>query len=1370
MRLKIKENWADDKLEELKNKPKSEWTMDDWDDYHYCKNANAERDYYDSLDESALSISDLKAFYNTSTSIDKEKYPNFFEWYDDIVRSGKFKLESIKESINEGIVHNADYIAMSISDILKKNFIDYREINNHLDYVDIEFWSAKSAKDASEIDWKSEGFGKFETNGEKATLIIKESKCITESNIKHIYYHEDPTGLKRGQWVDVKEENGKTFAKWSFNDNWREITNEIEELPYHHFHNAEKAKTFPFGGWRYWLDDEVEKFWDIEGNRITGDFEILGMPNVKRGTKSPDETITEDKPIKKSLKYSQESFDKAYGFLKDATDNFTKEGKFTVPEGIDDTACENILSDYYEISGPCGDSDNPTYPAVVRAYKPVALNTTNEAFDVDKVQKRIARHNEFDNGHVLHNYEKMTSAEAEEKARLASIENPDDIYYVSYDNIMNPSSDIKWKNGQKVNESVESKFTLDEALSPKEGDRVYVTVAKKNGVVKKVNGDYIDVEADDGENPVRIDTYYANEVKKLDESISIKTFGAKGKKLNEASKLVSDIINEPLSEDFPQSEAHINLDRVAMQVSNLLDVEKLGEENWIELVPVRDSRPHFNGEYIIYLEAFGPNDSDYRRLTLTTNKGRIDVAFKNGSEVKCDSVKEIARFIAGEYGVTLNESLSESLNDYRFEVSCNYQPTKIIRTIAETEDKAIKYVKDMYAKEHTTYANDRENKWTIKNLDEFFSESIDSSMKCIAYSLREEDFTDNEKIVFTDNGAYDLEKKGINGVYLWVGYEHKGGRSNRKLGEEACNVAYKVGEYLDKKYNGLSRVDNFISSSDMCRVWIETNGNKLIESTTDLDTEITKFLKDILGTKEYDNLEPDAKEYAKIIAKRIIKNNKNTVKESYIKLDDLSIIDELGYAGAVEIKDNRVYADETTLRQIINELEYTPEIISESNERKCLTVCDQCLAAIESHEGNMATKLIYVDEEDEEESRCDWCEENGFDQLYEIIPDSMLDESINKNVEYKIFTSPMFNDERKCVFDLTEKFYDLASAQEYAREFAKNCASHMNTGVVELTGGEHTGYWILRRGAFEKQMTMDEYSKSHAKLSDGTIVEDKEILPITFMDYELDDDVPDALKAKFTQKHVDAIEKYFEKHNAKYILSELHLNKVRNTIEFDIDNGDWKHEHLYAKLLLDDFFTDEAGLDIEIESHETYSDGSDCYSAHYTIRNPLITNKYNKKLAESYTPDLLDDLVNHFAGRTDFSNIWDEIVAQCNNEDLANDVIEALEIEAENMWEGLITESKELSTNHAVVSVVDQVKAVYEAGLFDKLPVGRDKALTLDIFGPDKERLAGYFKKQKEFNYELNHDNGVVSHEFISDKYDIEIFDSFISMYKIPQE
>lgn len=57
----------------------------------------------------------------------------------------------------------------------------------------------------------------------------------------------------------------------------------------------------------------------------------------------------------------------------------------------------------------------------------------------------------------------------------------------------------------------------------------------------------------------------------------------------------------------------------------------------------------------------------------------------------------------------------------------------------------------------------------------------------------------------------------------------------------------------------------------------------------------------------------------------------------------------------------------------------------ENTNRENMFVCEHCLMAIESREGNQATLLHWVDEEDEEESKCDWCEENGFDALYELI-------------------------------------------------------------------------------------------------------------------------------------------------------------------------------------------------------------------------------------------------------------------------------------------------------------------------------------------------------------------------------------------------
>ena len=51
-------------------------------------------------------------------------------------------------------------------------------------------------------------------------------------------------------------------------------------------------------------------------------------------------------------------------------------------------------------------------------------------------------------------------------------------------------------------------------------------------------------------------------------------------------------------------------------------------------------------------------------------------------------------------------------------------------------------------------------------------------------------------------------------------------------------------------------------------------------------------------------------------------------------------------------------------------------------EHENLWVCDRCLMAIESHEGNQAMLKHYIDED--EEVLCDWCEEPS-DVLYELV-------------------------------------------------------------------------------------------------------------------------------------------------------------------------------------------------------------------------------------------------------------------------------------------------------------------------------------------------------------------------------------------------
>ena len=102
---------------------------------------------------------------------------------------------------------------------------------------------------------------------------------------------------------------------------------------------------------------------------------------------------------------------------------------------------------------------------------------------------------------------------------------------------------------------------------------------------------------------------------------------------------------------------------------------------------------------------------------------------------------------------------------------------------------------------------------------------------------------------------------------------------------------------------------------------------------------------------------------------------------------------------------------------------------------------------------------------------------------------------------------------------------------------------------------------------------------------------------------------------------------------------------------------------------------------------------------------------------------------------------------------------------------GLTEAAPQLEQPTNSTSIVDMIKMGYEHGLFDKLKnVGRENAYTVDISGLDKDRIIGYFDKCKEFNREDHTEAGVHSVEFISNTLDIEVFDSFVQIYRIPQD
>lgn len=61
------------------------------------------------------------------------------------------------------------------------------------------------------------------------------------------------------------------------------------------------------------------------------------------------------------------------------------------------------------------------------------------------------------------------------------------------------------------------------------------------------------------------------------------------------------------------------------------------------------------------------------------------------------------------------EELDESLKDFMFTVKCNDGPKELIKVTAEDNAKAEEYAKKMYAQNHTTYADDRHNVWSIED-------------------------------------------------------------------------------------------------------------------------------------------------------------------------------------------------------------------------------------------------------------------------------------------------------------------------------------------------------------------------------------------------------------------------------------------------------------------------------------------------------------------------------------------------------------------------------------------------------------------------------------------------------------------------------
>lgn len=88
------------------------------------------------------------------------------------------------------------------------------------------------------------------------------------------------------------------------------------------------------------------------------------------------------------------------------------------------------------------------------------------------------------------------------------------------------------------------------------------------------------------------------------------------------------------------------------------------------------------------------------------------------------SNKEKVKQMLIDYGF-IDNGINESWKDFAFVVKCNDGPKELVRVVADNKSEAEEYAKDMYAANHTTYADDRYNVWSIEDKNGSLKEGVD---------------------------------------------------------------------------------------------------------------------------------------------------------------------------------------------------------------------------------------------------------------------------------------------------------------------------------------------------------------------------------------------------------------------------------------------------------------------------------------------------------------------------------------------------------------------------------------------------------------------------------------------------------------------
>ena len=102
---------------------------------------------------------------------------------------------------------------------------------------------------------------------------------------------------------------------------------------------------------------------------------------------------------------------------------------------------------------------------------------------------------------------------------------------------------------------------------------------------------------------------------------------------------------------------------------------------------------------------------------------------------------------------------------------------------------------------------------------------------------------------------------------------------------------------------------------------------------------------------------------------------------------------------------------------------------------------------------------------------------------------------------------------------------------------------------------------------------------------------------------------------------INEFKEFLASKNAQYIYDEL--GETKDGMQIVIYDGDWKHEHLYMKHLLNEFFTNK-GIDISITSEEIGKSDQDTFSA----RHDIIFNAEPKEYIADIVNEDIEDSVD----------------------------------------------------------------------------------------------------------------------------------------------